>query len=134
VPARHRRGPRRGPRRHAADARRAAVRVLALVLAPADPARSRFEAYDRVEGQAALAEKTAALGADGAPPSKAQQKEVDQERAHQLAMRHRGVMQFAPARTALWSKQGIKSRASRLKAKITGDSTREPTAGAESEA
>jgi hypothetical protein len=46
-------------------------------------------------------------------------------------MRHRGVMQFAPARTATWSKEGIKARASRLKAKITGDSTREPTVDSE---
>jgi hypothetical protein len=88
---------------------------------------SRYEAYDRVEGQAQLAEKVAALGDDG-EISKSDQKQIDAEKKHQLQMRHRGVMQFAPVRSAAWTKQGIKQRASRFKAKLTGsDSTREQT-------
>jgi hypothetical protein len=93
---------------------------------------SRYEAYDRVEGQAQLAEKTAQLGADG-EISKSDQKQIDAEKKHQLQMRHRGVMQFAPVRTATWTKQGIKARASRLKAKITGGDS-EPKQTVDSEA
>ena len=61
--------------------------------------RSRYEAYDRVEGQAAIAEKTAQLNANGnGELSKKDQKEIDNEKAHQLNMRHRGVMQYKAAR------------------------------------
>jgi hypothetical protein len=91
---------------------------------------SRYEAFDRVDGQAQLAEKNAQLGDDG-EISKSDKKALDTEKKHQLQMRHRGVMQFTPVRTAAWSKQGIKDRAHRLKAKITGDSTREQTVESE---
>lgn len=58
---------------------------------------SRYEAYDRVEGQAALAERTAQMKADG-EITKKEQKEIDAEKEHQLKMRHRGVMQYQSAR------------------------------------
>jgi hypothetical protein len=58
---------------------------------------SRYEAYDRVEGQAMLAERTAELKADG-DISRSDQKAINAEKKHQLQMRHRGVMQFQAAR------------------------------------
>jgi len=92
--------------------------------------KHRYEAYDRVDGQAQLAEKNAHAFDDGKIDKK-EAKALEAEKKHQLGMRHRGVMQFQPVRTAAWSKQGIKDRASRLKAKITGDNTREPTVESE---
>lgn len=59
--------------------------------------RSRFEAYDRVEGQEAIAERTAQAGENG-EPSKKERKEMQSEKTHQLNMRHRGVMQYKPVR------------------------------------
>ncbi|KAL4244032.1 hypothetical protein ABKN59_010294 [Abortiporus biennis] len=93
--------------------------------------KHRFEAYDRVEGQAAVAERTANLGANGEEPSKQERKEVDAAKKHQLEMRHRGVMQYKPVRTAKWSKEGIKARAHSLKNKITGDKDRDPVVESE---
>ncbi|KAI0781814.1 hypothetical protein C8Q75DRAFT_737983 [Abortiporus biennis] len=93
--------------------------------------KHRFEAYDRVEGQAAVAERTANLGANGEEPSKQVRKEVDAAKKHQLEMRHRGVMQYKLARTAKWSKEGIKARAHSLKNKITGDKDRDPVVESE---
>lgn len=60
---------------------------------------SRYEAYDRTEGQAVIADKTAELKANGnGELSKTDQKEIDSEKQHQLNMRHRGVMQYKAAR------------------------------------
>lgn len=92
--------------------------------------KHRYEAFDRVEGQAILAEKNAHVYDDGVV-DKQEKKALDGEKKHQLQMRHRGVMQFTPVRTAGWSKQGIKDRASRLKDKLTGNSSREPTVDSE---
>lgn len=48
------------------------------------------------------------------------------KRAHEreLASRHRGSMQFAPVRTSIWMKDGIKSRLIGLKNKATGKTSR----------
>jgi len=81
--------------------------------------RHRYEAYDRVEGQAQVAERTAQLEADG-DTSKQDRKEIEAEKKHQLQMRHRGVMQYKAARTGIWSKEGLKKRVGTLKEKITG--------------
>ncbi|EPQ58830.1 hypothetical protein GLOTRDRAFT_54343 [Gloeophyllum trabeum ATCC 11539] len=86
----------------------------------------RYEAYDRVEGQERIAERTAQVKENGEDDRKVKQG-IEEERKHQLAMRHRGVMQFKPARTALWSKEGIKKRAKSIKNTITGNKDREPT-------
>lgn len=94
------------------------------------PDKHRYEAYDRVEGQQAIAERTAHAGDDG-NISKKEQKEIDAEKTHQLNMRHRGVMQYKPVRTAKWSKEGLKKRAHDIKNKITGDKDREPTVESE---
>lgn len=40
-------------------------------------------------------------------------------------MRHRGVMQYQPVRTAKWSKEGLKKRVGALKDKITGNGDRD---------
>ena len=83
------------------------------------PSCSRFEAYDRVEGQAQIAERTAQIQ-NKDDLTKSEKKELDAEKQHQLAMRHRGVMQYQPARTGKWSKEGLKKRVSKIKDKITG--------------
>ena len=54
--------------------------------------------------------------------SRKEQKEIDDAKARQLALRHRGVMQYKAARTAKWSKEGLRKRAGTLKDKITGGS------------
>lgn len=81
---------------------------------------SRYEAYDRVEGQAAIAERTSTLQHKD-QLSRKEQKEIKDEKTHQLQMRHRGVMQYQPVRTGKWSKEGLKKRASRIKGKLTGN-------------
>ena len=83
------------------------------------PLHSRYEAYDRVEGQAQIAERTQQLK-DKENLSKKDRKEIDDEKQHQLQMRHRGVMQYKAARTSKWSKEGLKRTAGALKDKITG--------------
>ncbi|GJE96327.1 C2 domain-containing protein [Phanerochaete sordida] len=83
------------------------------------PEKHRYEAYDRVEGQAQIAERTAQI-ANKDDLSKGERKELDAEKQHQLAMRHRGVMQYQAARTSKWSKEGLKKRVSKIKDKITG--------------
>ena len=63
------------------------------------PSYSRYEAYDRVEGQAAIAEKTARLKSENDEElSSSDKKEIEKEKTHQLNMRHRGVMQYKAAR------------------------------------
>ena len=60
---------------------------------------SRYEAYDRVEGQAAIAKKTALLKSENDEElSSSDKKEIEKEKTHQLNMRHRGVMQYKAAR------------------------------------
>ena len=86
------------------------------------PFYSRYEAYDRVEGQAQIAERTAQIQ-NKDELSKADRKELDREKQHQLQMRHRGVMQYQAARTGKWSKEGLKRRVNSLKDKITGGSS-----------
>jgi hypothetical protein len=51
------------------------------------------------------------------------------KRAHQreLASRHRGVLQFAAVRTAVWMKDGLKSRVVAGKNKVTGQQSRKRT-------
>lgn len=73
-----------------------------------------------MEGQAQIAERTQQLRENG-DLSKKDQKEIDAEKQHQLQMRHRGVMQYKAARTAKWTKEGLKRKAGALKDKITGN-------------
>lgn len=54
-----------------------------------------------------------------------EERELKREHERQLKSRHRGVMQFAPARTAVWMKHGVQERASKIKKKLTGDTTRQ---------
>ncbi|KAI0826298.1 hypothetical protein BC629DRAFT_1605012 [Irpex lacteus] len=82
--------------------------------------KHRYEAYDRVEGQAAIAERTAELS-NKDDLTRKERKEIDAEKQHQLAMRHRGVMQYQPARTGKWTKEGLKRRMGSVKAKIMGN-------------
>lgn len=81
---------------------------------------SRYEAYDRVEGQAEIAERTAQLQ-NKDDLSRADRKEINAEKTHQLNMRHRGVMQYQAARTGKWSKEGLKRRVGAIKDKVMGN-------------
>ena len=94
---------------------------------------SRYEAYDRVEGQAQIAQRTQELQQDG-EVSKKDQKELDDEKKRQLEMRHRGVMQYKAARTSKWSKEGLKRRAGAIKDKITGSGSDKSRSSVEAEA
>ncbi|KAK7679648.1 hypothetical protein QCA50_017360 [Cerrena zonata] len=94
------------------------------------PDKHRYEAYDRVEGQEAIAERTARIG-DNDELSSKEKKELQAEKTHQLNMRHRGVMQYKPVRTAKWAKEGLRKRVHIIKNKITGDKDREPTVESE---
>jgi hypothetical protein len=58
---------------------------------------SRYEAYDRVEGSARIAEANAHAGDDGVIDRK-EAKALKEEKNHQLNMRHRGVMQYQAVR------------------------------------
>ncbi|THG95827.1 hypothetical protein EW026_g5890 [Hermanssonia centrifuga] len=86
--------------------------------------KHRYEAYDRVEGQAQIAERTQKLKQNG-ELSRKDKKEIDDEKQHQLQMRHRGVMQYQAVRTSKWSKEGIKRRAEAIKDKITGNNSKD---------
>lgn len=48
-----------------------------------------------------------------------------------IVYRHRGKMQLAPYRTAVWAKDGLKDRARNLKDKVTGTHRREETVASE---
>ena len=61
---------------------------------------------DHVEGQAIVAEKNAHLEDDDDKKKKA----LAAAHKRQLHNRHRGIAGFQPYRTAVWMKEGIKSR------------------------
>ena len=86
---------------------------------------SRYEAYDRVEGQAAIAERTAQLQNKDEDLTRKERKELDAEKRHQLDMRHRGVMQYQAARTGKWTKEGLKRRVGTIKDKVLGNGHKE---------
>jgi hypothetical protein len=93
--------------------------------------KHRYEAFECVEGQAALAEENAQRVDENGELPKKDQKAMENEKKRQLQLRHRGVMQFAPVRTATWSKQGIKQRMHNFKNILTGDKDRKPTVESE---
>ncbi len=64
---------------------------------------------DHIEGQALIAERNAHAYDDGVI-SKGEKKALDAAHKKQLHNRHRGVAQFKPYRTAIWMKEGLKSR------------------------
>lgn len=94
------------------------------------PDKHRYEAYDRVEGQAQVAERNAHAADDGVI-DRSERKQIEQEKKHQLHMRHRGIMQHKPARTAVWSSEGLRRRARSIKEAITGNKTKQPTVESE---
>ncbi|KAM0755850.1 hypothetical protein T439DRAFT_308275 [Meredithblackwellia eburnea MCA 4105] len=81
--------------------------------------RHEFDTWNRIEGQAAAAELNSHAMDDGVI-DKDEQKAID--KAHKVALesRHRGVMQFAPYRTAVWMKDGVKDRTKKLTRRLTG--------------
>ncbi|GAA6059867.1 hypothetical protein JCM10212_007072 [Sporobolomyces blumeae] len=87
-------------------------------------ARHEFEQYDVVEGQAEVAEMNAHANDDGVI-DKEEQKRIDRAHKKALEQRHRGKMQFAPVRSAVWAKDGVKDRLRKVGMKITGKSERE---------
>lgn len=97
--------------------------------------RHTYETYDHVEGQAARAERLqrartvdtdgSGNGSGSGSGGSMEERELKREHERQLRSRHRGAMQFAPARTAVWIKHGVQERASKIKKKLTGDTTRQ---------
>ncbi|GAA5909086.1 uncharacterized protein JCM6883_002600 [Sporobolomyces salmoneus] len=87
-------------------------------------ARHEFEQYDIIEGQAEAAENNAHANDDGVV-DKEEQKRIDRAHKKALEQRHRGKMQFAPVRSAVWAKDGMKDRLRKIGQKMTGKSERE---------
>lgn len=56
---------------------------------------------------------------------KDEKKAIKRAHTRELASRHRGVMQFAPVRTAIWMKDGVKSRLGGAKNKAAGKKSRQ---------
>lgn len=50
---------------------------------------------------------------------------IKRAHARELASRHRGIMQFRAMRTAVWMKDGVKSRLGSGKNKAAGKSSRQ---------
>ncbi|KAL8286155.1 hypothetical protein RQP46_004643 [Phenoliferia psychrophenolica] len=92
--------------------------------------RHEFETYDRIEGQAASAEKNSHANDDG-NIDKEEQRAIDKAHKKALESRHRGVMQYRPIRTLKWAKDGGKDRMSNFKDKIMGRSKKEETVATE---
>ncbi|GJJ06394.1 hypothetical protein Clacol_000585 [Clathrus columnatus] len=64
---------------------------------------------DHIEGEAILSEKNAHAGDDGLI-DKNEKKAMKKAHKRQLANRQRGIHGFRPYRTAIWMKEGIRSR------------------------
>lgn len=71
--------------------------------------RHALEAFNRVEGDAQIAEKNSHAMDDGVIDKK-EQKAIDKMHEKQLLARGRGMAQLQPYRTAVWMKNGLKSR------------------------
>ncbi|GAA5918640.1 hypothetical protein JCM6882_007890 [Rhodosporidiobolus microsporus] len=93
-------------------------------------ARHEFEQWDRVEGQAKQALENSHANDDGVI-DKHEQRAIDRAHKKALESRHRGKMQFAPVRSAVWAKDGAKDRLKGLKDRITGNSKKEETVATE---
>lgn len=64
---------------------------------------------DHIEGEATIAEKNAHANDDGVI-DRQEKKAIERAHKKQLANRQRGINGFRPYRTAIWMKEGIKSR------------------------
>ncbi|GAA5997561.1 hypothetical protein JCM5350_005068 [Sporobolomyces pararoseus] len=93
-------------------------------------ARHEFEQYDVIEGQSETAKLNAHANDDGVI-DKEEQKRIDRAHKKALEQRHRGKMQFAPVRSAVWAKDGMKDRLRKIGNKMTGKSEREDDFGTE---
>ncbi|KAF8578018.1 hypothetical protein K439DRAFT_1363416 [Ramaria rubella] len=71
--------------------------------------RHAYETYDHVEGEAIIATKNAHANDDGKIDSQ-ERKAIERAHKRQLANRQRGINGFRPYRTAIWMKEGLKSR------------------------
>ncbi|KAF8323426.1 hypothetical protein DL93DRAFT_2223342 [Clavulina sp. PMI_390] len=88
--------------------------------------RHNFEAWEHIEGQAKQAEINSHAMDDGVI-DKDEAKALKRAHTRELASRHRGAMQFQAVRTAIWMRDGLKSRAGSMKNKATGKQSRKPT-------
>lgn len=79
----------------------------------AQNARHAFEAFELTEGREARAEKISHFNDDGVI-DKEEKKEIKKAKERELHTRHRGNRQFAPVRTAIWTKDGLKTRVKKL--------------------
>jgi len=92
--------------------------------------RHEAETYLSAEGMAEISEKNAHAMDDGVI-DKREKQQITQAHKQELRSRHRGIYQSGTARTAVWGKDGIKSRFSRIKDKITGKETHEKSVESE---
>lgn len=88
--------------------------------------RHEYEVYDKLEGMPNRAEKNSHANDDGVVDRK-EQKEINKAKRDALHSRHRGVMGYGTARSAVWAKDGIRSRIRRASHKIRGTKERDQT-------
>lgn len=88
--------------------------------------KHEFEVYNRLEGMPHRAEVNAHANDDGVIDRK-EQKQIDKAKNEALHSRHRGVMGYGGARSAVWAKDGIRDRIRRTTAKIRGKKGRDQT-------
>ncbi|CEQ38684.1 SPOSA6832_00141, partial [Sporobolomyces salmonicolor] len=93
-------------------------------------ARHEYEQYDRIEGQGQQAIANSHANDDGVI-DKDEQKAIDKAHKQALESRHRGKMQFAPVRSLVWAKDGMKDRVQNLTHKVTGKKERQETVATE---
>ncbi|PWY97616.1 hypothetical protein BCV70DRAFT_208454 [Testicularia cyperi] len=88
--------------------------------------RHEFEVYNRLEGMPNRAVKNSHADDDGVIDRK-EQKEIDKAKREALHSRHRGVMGYGSARSAVWAKDGIRNRIRRASHKLRGTKERDQT-------
>lgn len=69
--------------------------------------RHEFEVYERLVGLPQRAEENSHANDDGVI-TREERKAINKLQTQQLHMRHRGAMGYAPVRTAVWAKDGLK--------------------------
>ncbi len=88
--------------------------------------RHEFEVYNRLEGMPNRAVQNSHAADDGVIDRK-EQKQINRAKSEALHSRHRGVMGYGSARSAVWAKDGIRSRIRRTTDKIRGKKGRDQT-------
>jgi hypothetical protein len=82
-------------------------------------ARHAYDVYDRTVAMPERAEKNSHANDDGIVDRK-EQKAMDAAKTKALHVRHRGSYGYAPVRTSVWAKDGLKERFRKVGNSITG--------------